>query len=68
MKKQTVVEGALKISEDVLCDREMGLTGVVHVETHLMDCVGDIRLGKGEVLESSNQIAVGSLVADGGAC
>jgi hypothetical protein len=65
-QKQTVVEGALKIPKDVLCNREMGLTWVMHVETHLMDCVGDIRLGEGEVLENSNQTAVGSLVADGG--
>jgi hypothetical protein len=49
----------------VLGDREMGLTGVVHVEAHLLDHVGDVRLGEGEVLESPSQDVIGSRVADG---
>jgi hypothetical protein len=39
-KKQTVVEGALKVVEDTLCSHKMGLTWVVHVGAHLLDCVG----------------------------
>jgi hypothetical protein len=30
----------------------MGLTGVVHVEAHLLDHVGNVGPGEGEVLES----------------
>jgi hypothetical protein len=47
-----VVEGALEVPKDGLCGREMGLTWVVHVEAHLLDRVGNVRPGEGEVLES----------------
>jgi hypothetical protein len=42
-KKLTVIEGALVVAEDVLHDHEIGLTRVVHVKAHLLDCVGDVR-------------------------
>jgi hypothetical protein len=61
-----VVEGALEVVEDALHNREMGFTGVGHVEAHLLDRVGDDRPGEGEVLESSDKAAVGSRVADRG--
>jgi hypothetical protein len=60
-----VVEGALEVPKDALRGREMGLTGVVHVEAHLLDRVGNVRPGEGEVLESPSQVAVGSRVMDG---
>jgi hypothetical protein len=60
-----VVEDALEVPKDALRSREMGLTGVVHVEAHLLDHVGNVGPGEDEVLESSNQAAVGSRVADG---
>jgi hypothetical protein len=47
-----VVEGALEVPEDALCGRKMGLTGVVHMEAHLLDHVGD---GEGEVLDVRNR-------------
>jgi hypothetical protein len=65
-KKQAVVQGALEVPKDALHDREMGLTGVVHVEAHLLDSVGNVEPGEGEVLESPNQAAVDSRVTDGG--
>jgi hypothetical protein len=64
-KKQAEVEGALEVLKDVLCGREMGLTRVVHVEAHLLDRVGNVGPGEGEVLESPTQAVVGSRVADG---
>jgi hypothetical protein len=66
VKKQVMVEGALEVPKDVLRVREMGLTRVVHVEAHQLDCVGNVGPGEGEVLESSSQAAVGSRVTDGG--
>jgi hypothetical protein len=64
-----VVESALEVPEDALCGREMGLTGVVHVEAHLLDRVGDVKLGEDQVLERPDQAVVGNRVADrGGAC
>jgi hypothetical protein len=50
-----------------LHSREMGLTRVVHVEVHLLDCIGDVGAGEGEVLDSLGQAVVDSRVADGGA-
>jgi hypothetical protein len=52
VKKQAEVEGALEVPKDVLRNREMGLTRVVHVEAHLLDRVGNDEPGEGEVLES----------------
>jgi hypothetical protein len=66
-KKQTVVEGVLEVAEDMLRSHEMGLLRVVHVEAHLLDRVGDVGFGEGEVLESSSQAAVGNRVTDVGA-
>jgi hypothetical protein len=66
VKKQVVVEGALEIPKDALHGREIGLTGGVHVEAHLLDRVGNVGHGEGEVLESPSHAAVGSRVADGG--
>jgi hypothetical protein len=65
-KKQAVVKGALEVPNNVLRGREMWLTGVVHVEAHLLDRVGNLGPGEGEVLESPIQAAVGNQVADGG--
>jgi hypothetical protein len=61
-----MVEGALEVPKDALCGYEMGLTGVVHVEAHLLDRVGNVEPDEGEVLEGPSQTAVGSRVADGG--
>jgi hypothetical protein len=57
-----MVEGAPEVLKDALHGREMGLTGVVHVEAHLLDHVGNVRYGEGEVLESPNKATIGSRV------
>jgi hypothetical protein len=59
-KKQAEVEGALEVPKDALRDREMGLMKVVHVDAHLLDCVGNVGPGEREVLVSPSQAAVGS--------
>jgi hypothetical protein len=66
VKKQAVVEGALEVPNDALCSREMRLTGVMHVEAHLLDRVGNVRPDEGEVLESPSQAVVASRAIDGG--
>jgi hypothetical protein len=45
MMKKAMVECALEVAEDALCNSEMRLTRAVHVKTHLLDCVGDVRPG-----------------------
>jgi hypothetical protein len=47
-----VVESALEVPKNALHGRKMGLTRVVHVETHLLDRVGNVRPDEGEILES----------------
>jgi hypothetical protein len=61
-KKQAVVKGALEVPKDALHNREMRLTRVVHVEAHLLDHVGNVGPGEGEVLESPSQAVIGSRV------
>jgi hypothetical protein len=46
VKKQALVEGALKVPKDALHNHEMGPTRVMHVEAHLLDRVGNVRLVK----------------------
>jgi hypothetical protein len=65
-KKQVVVEGTMEVAEDAFRSSEMGLTRFALVKPHLLDYVGEVRPGEGEVLESSIQAAVGSQVIDKG--
>jgi hypothetical protein len=37
----------------------------MHVEAHLLDCIGDVKPGEDEVLESPDQATIGSRVVDG---
>jgi hypothetical protein len=52
VKKQVVVESALEVPEDALRGCEMGLTRVMHVVAHLLDCADNVKPDEGEVLES----------------
>jgi hypothetical protein len=65
-KKQAEVKGALEVLKDALHDREMELTGVMHVEAHQLHRVGNVGPGEGEALKSPSQATVGSRVAVGG--
>jgi hypothetical protein len=62
-----VVEGVLKVAKDLLHSHEMGLPRVVHVDADLLDHIGDVGSGEGEILKNPDQAAVGNRVADGGA-
>jgi hypothetical protein len=64
-KKQAEVKGAQEVPKDALHCREMGLTGVVQVEAHLLDRAGNVGPGEGEILERPSQAAVGTRVANG---
>ena len=52
MAKKAEVEGTPEIPQDSLHGGEVRLTEVVHVKAHLLDGVGDVEAGEGEVLES----------------
>jgi hypothetical protein len=54
VKKQAVVKCALEVSKNALHGSEMGLMGVVHVEAHLLDRVGNVGPSESEVLEQDS--------------
>lgn len=53
-----MVEGAVKVAKNPLCDSEARLPWGVHVKEHLLDDVGDVGLGEGEALESPDKTLV----------
>jgi hypothetical protein len=52
-QKKTVVLRPLKIAQDLLYGRQMGLPTVVHVQTGLLHGVGDVGPCECQVLKSS---------------
>jgi hypothetical protein len=57
-------DGATKIARGPLESGEVGLPWGVHVNAHLLDGVGDVRLGEGQVLESVVEAPLGHRVGD----
>jgi hypothetical protein len=64
VKKQPVVDGAPELAEEALESREVGLSGVVHMETDLLHGVGDVRPSEGEVLKGTGKTPVPGGVLD----
>jgi hypothetical protein len=50
MHKKTVIWCPLKVAQDALHSRQMGLPRVMHVQTKLLYDVGDVRLSERQVL------------------
>jgi hypothetical protein len=63
VKKQPVVDGAPEVAEEALESREVGLLGIVHMETDLLHDVGDVRPSEGEVLKGTDKTPVAGRVA-----
>jgi hypothetical protein len=40
----------MEVAEAALKSSEVGLSRIMHVETYLLNCIGDVRPGDGEVL------------------
>jgi hypothetical protein len=64
VKKQHVVDGAPEVAKEALESREVGLSGVVHMETDLLHGVGDVWPSEGEVLKGTDKTLVPSGVLD----
>lgn len=62
-----MIDGTREISKNALHRIEMGFTRIMHVQSNLLNCIGNIRPGEGEVLKSTHQVVVHSGVNDGGA-
>jgi hypothetical protein len=54
----------VEVAQDPLESGEMGLLWGVHMEAHLLDGVGDVRPGEGDVLERAYQAPVRRRVGD----
>jgi hypothetical protein len=64
VKKKPVVDGSPEVAEEALESREVGLPGVVHMETDLLHVVGDVRPGESEVLKGAGKTPVAGGVLD----
>lgn len=53
-----MVEGATEVAKNPLCSDELRFSWSVHVKSHLLDCVIDVRPGEGDVIESPDKVLV----------
>jgi hypothetical protein len=56
---------ALNVAQDALDGRQVLRARVVHMKTHLLNGVRDVRVREGEVLKSPGETPVLSRVGDG---
>jgi hypothetical protein len=56
----------VEVAQDPLESSEMGLPWSVHMEAHLLDGVGDVGAGEGEVVEHVYQALVRCRISDQG--
>jgi hypothetical protein len=67
VEEEPVVDRAPEVAEEPLESGEMWHPGIMHMETYLLNCIGDIRPGEGNVLQGTGQTPVGSQISNGGA-
>jgi hypothetical protein len=65
-KEKAVVNVATEVAQDPLESVEMGLPRGVHVKARLLDDVGDVGPGEGQVLVGAGEALVGHRVDDWG--
>jgi hypothetical protein len=58
-------ESALQIAQDPLEQRQVGLARVVHEETHLLNGVGQVWSGQGDVLEGAGDAPIYGWISNG---
>ena len=49
--EETMVQCALQIAKNAFSSDKVNLPRVMHVETNLLDCIGDVGPGESQVLE-----------------
>ena len=62
MKHQAEVHSATDVAEETLQRNKVCLPGIMHMETDLLDSVGEVRPGEGEVLQSTSQTPIVSRI------
>jgi hypothetical protein len=58
--KEVVVDRAPEVAEEALESSGVRLSGIMHVKTDLLNGVGDVRPGEGEVLKGTSKTPVSS--------
>jgi len=58
--KETEVDGAAEVAKDPLESGEVWLPGILHMETYLLNCRGDVRPGECEILKCLGKTPIGS--------
>jgi hypothetical protein len=67
VEEKAVVKRAPEVPEEALESREVRLSGIMHVKADLLNCIGDVRPGEGEVLKGPGKTPVSSGVRHWGA-
>jgi hypothetical protein len=62
MELESMRQRALDVAQDALNGCQVLFVQVVHVKTHLLNGVGDVRAREGDVLESPSETSVLSQV------
>jgi len=58
VKEETEIDGAAEVAKDPLESSEVWLPGIMHMETYLLNCIGDVRPGEGEVLKCTDKTPI----------
>jgi hypothetical protein len=58
VKEEAEVDGAAEVAKDLLESNEVWLPGIMHMETYLLNCIGDVRPGEGEVLQCAGKTPI----------
>jgi hypothetical protein len=63
MNKKAEVSGASEVPHDPRHSDEMRLPRGVHMEAHLLDSIGDVRMGEDEVLQGPSKTTIASWIS-----
>ena len=61
------VNGAAEVAKDSLESSEVWLPGIMHMETDLVNCIGDVRPDEGEVVKCTGKTSICSGISHWGA-
>jgi hypothetical protein len=65
---ESKVEGALKVPKDPFCSNKVSFPGVMHMQTDLLNSVGDVRPSEGEVLKCTSKTAISLGISNRSTC
>jgi hypothetical protein len=58
VKEEAEVNGAAEVVKDPLESSEVWLSGIMHMEIYLLNCIGDVWAGGGEVLQCTGKTPI----------